>query len=99
MARSRSDGRRAVLISPRAGLRRTTHGRLPGNGALIVELLADPALAANKRAKQGLTELNLLHEYLEVFGVMSNVREPRGGVDWSCDGWGASNAHAHTANA
>jgi len=49
--------------------------RVPsGKGELLTKLLSDAKLTANARAKLGLDDLALLHEYLQVFDVMDNVR-------------------------
>ena len=47
---------------------------------LLADLLKDPALTANTRAKLGLDDMALLLDYLGVFGVLGNVRALPGTV-------------------
>ena len=52
---------------------------------MLADLLKDPALTANTRAKLGLDDMALLLDYLGVFGVLGNVRAPgarRGTAHW-----------------
>ncbi|KAI9019816.1 histidyl-tRNA synthetase [Hyaloraphidium curvatum] len=44
-----------------------------GGPELVQELLADPQLSANARAREGIEEMGLLMKYLSIFGVVDQI--------------------------
>lgn len=46
-----------------------------GGPELVEELLKDPQLSVNARAKEGIEEMGLLFKYLSIFGVVKQVRQ------------------------